>query len=70
MVTAPHPSRIVPNNLLSTREFIYTGYPTLAALPQPAPISILLHSLPLKCHASGHLYIATDPNIAVRLGSV
>jgi hypothetical protein len=58
--------RPVPNNLLPTSKLIHRTNPIISTLPQPAPILILLHRLPLKSRARLNLHIATRPDIAIR----
>ena len=70
MIATPHPSRIIPNNLLPTRKLIHARHPVLATLPQPTSIAIPLHNLPLKSRPRLNLHIPTTPDIPVRLRSI
>ena len=70
MVPTPHPSGVAPNHLLATSKLIHSRHPVLTTLPRPAPILVLLHSLPLESRTSSNLHISTRPDAPARLGSV
>lgn len=70
MVPTPHPSRVIPHRLLSTRELINRRHPILATLPQPAPIRIFLYSFPLETGPCCNLHISTSPYHTSSLGGV
>jgi hypothetical protein len=70
-VTAtPHPSRIIPNNLLPTRKLIHARRPIITTLPPPTPIPISLHNLPLKSRSRLNFHISTAPDVPVRFRSI
>jgi len=70
VVRTPHPSRVGSNRLLPTSKFIHSRHPVVTTLPRPAPIPVLLHSLPLKRRARLNLHVATRPDLSTRLRSV
>jgi hypothetical protein len=58
--------RPVPNNLLPTSKLIHRTNPIITTAPQPAPILIPLHRLPLKSRPRLNFHITSTPNISIR----